>query len=175
MFIMAALAVCLTLLACGKSDQAAAHDTTVNFMSALNSGDRQALDNTLTLKARDAMKDSKLGDNKKENGDYNVGDAKVDGDNAEVPVTVKDSDSDKTHDIKVKLRREANEWRVYAMVIPTDSAGGDLTIDFEHPEAIVGDVFQVIGKGVGSLLKGVGEGLGAMFEGLGRGLRAAGK
>ena len=85
------------------------------------------------------------------------------------------NDAPKTEIITLKLRRENGEWKIWAMRVPLVPNGPTLTMDFEHPEAVIGDAFKQMGEGVGAAMKGIGQGLGEMFKGIADGARAAEK
>ena len=127
-----------------------------SFLSAMNRNDISAMQAVATKAARPNLA-SLFKDSKSETTGFTLGDAKVTEDAATVPVTLSDAKTG-----SVLLRREESEWRVYALRMDV-SVGNTLTMDFEHPESLVGEAFSVmgkeLGKAVGGFLKGLAEGL----------------
>ncbi len=136
---------------------------------------------------------------------YTVGEATIDGDSASVPVTVTEANDgtggegeseaappaptvteigsdnasketrSSTQTIVLKMRREEGQWKVWAMRVPLAPGGPNITMDFEHPEAILGEAFKGIGEGIGAAMKGLGEGMVAMFQGMAKGMAEGAK
>lgn len=160
------LAVGGTLLGC-HNDQRASEDTARSFMEAAQKGDEQALKATLTTKAREKLNagtSSRLNLKKNGAGDYTLGQATVDGDTAQVPMTLKrEGKETKGH---IKLRREEGQWKVYALSAPLVPGGQELTFDLENPEAILGELMKQMPQVMGEGMKTMGEGFKAMGEGL---------
>lgn len=159
------LAVGGTLLGC-KSDQSAATETARQFMEAAQKGDAQALKATLTTKAREKMNagtSSRLNLKKNGTGDYTLGQATVDGDTAQVPMTVKQEGKETQG--HVKLRREEGQWKVHALSIALVPGGQEMTLDLENPEAILGELMKQMPQVMGEGMKAMGEGFKAMGEG----------
>lgn len=159
------LAVGGTLLGC-RSDQSAATETARQFMEAAQKGDEQALKATLTTKAREKMNagtSSRLNLKKNGTGDYTLGQATVDGDTAQVPMTLKQSDKETQG--HVKLRREEGQWKVYALSIALVPGGQEMNLDLENPEAILGELMKQMPQVMGEGMKAMGEGFKAMGEG----------
>ena len=184
---------------CGKSDGEQARETAQTFMSASANGDRLLMESALTKLAREKMQEgSAFAPNQNAVGasGYTIGTPEINGDSASVPVTVtKTSENSneselatvtevasnesnttpqtQTETITLKLRREEGQWKIWAMRVPFIPGGSALTMDFEHPEAVIGDAFKGMGEGLGAAMKGMGEGLGAMFKGMAEGAKAA--
>jgi hypothetical protein len=154
---------------CGHSDRKAAEATARAFLEAADRGDNQALRATLTKQAQEAMGDDigKRSSTERDHSEYVIGQAAIADDTARVPVTVQEKDSEKR--VAFKMRREDGQWRIYALSLPLEADGGELTLDFEHPEAIAGQVFALIGKGMGEMFRGMGEGVSAMAKGFAEG------
>lgn len=165
------LAVGLT--GCAISDGQRAQNTAQAFVEAMSREDRQAIKETVTARAWANL--SGGNENKepnKEQPTYSVGQAVITDDTAQVPITA--TENGKETPLHIKLRREDHEWRVYAMSVPSRFGGSELTIDFEHPEEIYGEVFKGMGQAMGAMFKGMGEGLGSMFKGMQEGMQNAG-
>ena len=141
----AALVCCLST-GCAN-DTSRARESARLFLSAANRGDVIEAQKLVTLAARPNVatmfKDSKTGGNS-----FTLGEAKVTDETAEVSVTLTGSDSKPTLG-KVLLRREEKEWRVWALRFQTES-GTELTLDFEHPERVIG---EALGAAFGELTK----------------------
>jgi hypothetical protein len=147
---------------CGLTDSGRAQSTTKAFHLAVQSGDDTATDALLTTKARETLQRFRgLNSNLAKNspGELTVGTAVIEGDLAHVPTITKNSDN-KTTETETLLRREDGNWRVYGLKM-TNTDGKSLTIDFEHPEAMVGELLgQLAGefaKGLSGLAKGFSE------------------
>jgi hypothetical protein len=162
----------VSLYGCAYTDPQAAAATAQAFMEAGKKGDRQAWEATLTEKARQEM-DTQVG--KKVNvkdqvpGGYTIGQPTITDDTAEVPVTVKgkDQNAESETTIKLKMRREKGDWRVYAMTLPTTPDGPEFTVDFENTAALLGEIMKQVPQGMNAL--------GAGLNALGDGFKAAGE
>ncbi len=154
----------MPLLGCHRDEQAA-QDSTRRFVDAIRAGNHAALLETLTAKGRQSMADVDFAE--KEIGDYSLGEATIDGDEATVPVIGKKAGADKR--FAVKLHREEGQWRVHSMALPADGSYAALSVDFENPETSIaefmrragqqaGEIFQQLGKGLGEAMKGFSEG-----------------
>lgn len=160
------LLLALVLCGCGRSDPQRAQDTAQKFMDAVNSGDRNALTATLTQKAREHIGNSADSSTNGKSTEYRLGDATVTEDTATVPVIVKENGKEsQTH---LHMRREDGEWRVNALSL--DDPG--ITIDFENPDAFLGDFAKVIPGLFRSLGQGMGEMFKGMMQGVGEGLKS---
>lgn len=62
--------------------------------------------------------------------DYTVGQAVITENTAQVPVTMKDKG--KNVQIKLTMRREANQWKIYAVTFPLYPGEVEITLDLEH-------------------------------------------
>lgn len=182
---------------CGKSDAQQVNETARTFMSGMANDDRTLVEGTLTGLARQKMQEGETSAPNKEgigHDGYTIGTPHIDGESASVPVTVtkndgatppatdtevkpeedaRESDKPQTETVTLKFRRENGAWKIWAMRVPFIPGGSNLTMDFEHPEAVVGDAFKGIGEGVGAAMKGFGQGMGAMFKGMAEGAKAA--
>ncbi len=160
-YALAALALILGLMLAGcHNDQRAAETTVRNFMEASKTGDKNGVNATLTTKAREKMQ-SGTGTNMAtqkagSSADYTIGETTVNGDTAQVPVTV--NNNGREQQMTMKLRREDGEWRIYAMAIPLGPGGADFTFDFENPEGSLGEMFKGMGQAMGQALRGMSEG-----------------
>lgn len=161
------LAVGLTLGGCRRSDEQRAQDTARAFLEAAQRGDKEATKTTLTKKARENV-DSGNGVKieKQEKHDFTVGQATVEGDTAQVPVTFQENGQEKS--IKLKLRREENEWRVYALAFPMNPGGTEFTLDFENPESAMS---ELLGRAFSEGVKTFGEGMGRAVKGFAEGFQ----
>ena len=152
------------------------------FIEALNSDDKARAESLMTKVARERMhsddgkslnlsnKGTDAHDRKWSN--FEVGKAEINGEVAVVPIET--HDGYKLETIKLKLRREDSDWRVFAIAFPIKTIGTELTLDFEHPESFVGDLlkvgFEEGGKALGKGMEALGQGLAKMGEGFARGL-----
>ena len=68
----------------------------------------------------------------------------------------------------VLLRREEKEWRVYALRFEL-RPGNAITIDFEHPESLVGEAFTAMGKELGKGMEEAGRAFGQALGGFAKG------
>ncbi|WP_395137666.1 hypothetical protein [Armatimonas sp.] len=168
----AALICCLS---CGcASDTSRARESARTFLAAMNQGDVDKAQSVATLAARPNLA-TMLKDIKPSSTGFTLGEPLVKDDTAEVPVTLTSGDPTPTAG-KVLLRREEKEWRVWALRFQAES-GPELTLDFEHPERMVGEFF---GAAVGELTKGLksaektgrafGEALGGFVKGFSEGV-----
>src|ERR1041385_1109107 len=158
------------LTGCGFSDESRAQTTTRACVEAFQRDDRLAVKETVTAKAWANLSGSlENKEPKKDQADFSVGQAVITDDTALVAVTTRDNGKETTG--HVKLRREEREWRVYAISFPAGSGGPEVTIDFEHPEAMFGEMFKGLGEAMGAMFKGIGEGMGAMFKGMAEGFQ----
>lgn len=144
-------------------------DTARAFMEAMNKADEPAVRATLTKTANQKME--KPLELKADHAmEYTIGQGTVTQNTAQVPVAIKQEDG-KEETLHFRLRQEEGQWRIYAMTVPTDPNGTEITLDFEHPETYYGEVFKSLGDSLGAMLQGMGDGLGAMLKGIGDGLQ----
>lgn len=156
------------LLAGCVREEDKARTVTDRFLSAIERGDRPALEQTMTARARTqtGSPSSTLASHDSD-GKHSIGTPQIQGDEAVVPVTLTDEDGNK--DAKIRLRREGGEWRVYAMAIPTFPGGSDFTIDFENPSAMIGEGFRAFGEAMGQFARGMEQGAGEFQKGFEKG------
>src|SRR5262249_14323731 len=125
------------------NDRDAARETIVRLIELSRRGDNAAALELFTDQARPQVR--------KEGGPdpflarpgetFEVGDAVVTGDRADVPVTVREAGRDQH--MVFKLRRQGADWRVYgftAQFLPDDPTF-QLTIDFENPQNTAKELF----------------------------------
>jgi thiol-disulfide isomerase/thioredoxin len=103
-----------------------------SFFTELRAADRDAARQSLTIKAQKAMKGEKsplaeLPSPDAGNHSIRVGAATVDGAVAEVPVQVRAGG--KTHQTKLHLRQEGDQWRVFAL--SATYPDGEKSLNFE--------------------------------------------
>jgi hypothetical protein len=151
----------------GCSLKRSPEDVSRQFMEAWRKADEPGMRALMTRTAREKM-DRPFDVHQNAGTQYGVGQAAIQDDFAQVPVTVRDDG--KEEKITIKLRQDEGEWRVYALTFPLTEGGPEVTFDMEHPEAFYGDLFKGLGQGLGAMFKGMGEGMGAMLKGLGEGL-----
>lgn len=167
-FFIAAAALIGSLCAgCGPTEGQKAQTAAREFVSSMQEGDRAGVARTLTMAARERMGDSPDAFAKKSDGatGYSLGETTVDGEKAHVRVTM--SDGEKSQPTKILLRRENQAWKVYAMSGPSPTGGPDITMDFEHPEAVIGEAFRELGRAAGLFASGMAkaaEGFAKGFE-----------
>lgn len=150
--------VCCVSSGC-VSENTRAYNAAQTFLSALSRGDSAAAQAVATKAARPNLAGF-LKNSSSVRGEFTLDAAQLSEGAAEVPVTFTGSSPRKG---RVLLRREENEWRVWALRVKADQ-GPELTLDFEHPERMVG---EVLGVAVGELAK--------HLEGLGKDTEKAGK
>lgn len=161
-----------TLTGCFRSDEQAATDVAREFLEAGKRGDDQAVKATLSQKANDVVnsnpnkKGSPLHANR--SGDYTLGQAVISGDTAQVPVHAKGEVG--KQEMQILLKREDRSWKVYgiAMAMPD---GTKMTLNFEKPEELVGEMMKMLGTEMGRALSGVSTGMPRMMEGLQEGFK----
>ena len=104
------------------------------FFSELRTADRDAARQSLTAKAQKAMQGAKspladLPSPDAGNRSIHVGAANIDGSVAEVPVQVRAGGT--THQTKLHLRQEGDQWRIFA--ISATYPDGEKSLNFEAP------------------------------------------
>jgi hypothetical protein len=140
-----------------KSPQSQARAVAQEFVRAADTKDAGALDATLTRAARErgVARTMFSGERNSTPATTTVGEATVDGTSAQVAIT-----SDKNEPGKLLLRKEDGNWRVWGVqMTPKDAPFGPMTLNFEKPEAILGDMARGFGQALGSALKGFAEGM----------------
>lgn len=155
----------------------AAHDATRasevvrSFINSVSHNDDATALSTLTRAAR-AQIGGNVGARTHTSGstDYQVGDAHVQGDAAQVPVEFKTAQG--AQQARFLLRREEGAWKLYGIALKAPD-GADITFDMEHPAAVFGDLMREVGKGIGQAMKGAGEGAAAALQGFADGLGSA--
>ena len=158
LFFPTAALVCCVSSGC-MSENTRAYNAAQTFLTALSRGDSAGAQAVATKAARPNLAGF-LKDSSSVRGEFTLETAQLSEGAAEVPVTFTGASPSKG---SVLLRREENEWRVWALRIKADH-GAELTVDFEHPERMVG---EVLGAAVGELAK--------HLEGLGKDTKKAGK
>ncbi len=157
--IIVATSCALTLVGC-VSDQDNARKTADQFLSALERGDRAAVEKYLTPIARQkgalGMSDFVPTRSNNTESRHSVGTPSITGNEAAIPVTLTDN---KNQDTKLYLRKEGNIWGVYALGLPIGPGGPEIKVDFENPEKSITESFHSIGKGVGQAVKGMEQGM----------------
>ena len=159
------------LTGCGPSDSQKAQRSAREFIAAMQDGDTAAIERTLTAKAREttgggAFAEKKSGDS---GGGYAMGDATIQENTAIVPFVLTRGD-DRT-DVKVLLRREGPEWRVYAMSGPLPYGGGDITFDFENPAKGMNKSFGALGRMMGEMAGEMTVGMAKAAQGFSEGFQ----
>jgi hypothetical protein len=163
LFLMPTIAlVCCISSGCSQ-DSARAREAARAFLTAMNQGDSEAAKAVATQAARPNLT-ALLKDNNSEGSSFTLGEPKVEGEknSAEVPCMLTKPGTKPTVG-KVLLRREEKEWRVWGLRVPTES-GQEVTLDLEHPERALGELF---GAALGELAQGL-KGLGKDAEKTGR-------
>ncbi len=158
LFFPTAALVCCVSSGC-MSESTRAHNAAQTFLTALSRGDSAGAQAVATKAARPNLAGF-LKDSSSVRGEFTLEAAQLSESAAEVPVTFTGTSPRKG---SVLLRREENEWRVWALRIKADH-GAELTLDFEHPERMAG---EVLGAALGELAK--------HLEGLGKDTEKAGK
>lgn len=153
-----------------KSDARRAQDAAGAFLSALQRHDRAGVEANITRAAQERGWVNDLAarpDNTAADRFELDGPAQVEGDDARVPVVLTDSERQR-EPATVLLRREARQWKVRALALRPN--GIPLTLDFEHPEAILGDIGRAAGQAFGKAMGEVGRGVGEFLQGISQGL-----
>jgi ribonucleotide monophosphatase NagD (HAD superfamily) len=162
----AALVCCLST-GC-TNDTSRARESARIFLSAMNRGDATEAQKVATLTARPHVA-TMLEDNKPTRGAFTLGTPVLKEDMAEVPMTLTSTNSDTKPTVgSVLLRREEKEWRVWALRVKMEGKP-ELTVDFEHPERMVGELLEAA---LGEFAKSL-EGLSKTTEKSGRALGEA--
>jgi hypothetical protein len=181
------LTLLFTLTGCGLTPQAKAKGVAAQFVAAMDAHDSAGAEALLTDAARQRIGDAGnptgrvfnnggvMGGSGTTGADSAsvVGDAVVnpDGETARVPFTKKGADG-QPHDGAVLLRKTDDGWRVYAIEVAFGNGLPDLTINFEHPEEMMGQLGRIIGEGLGAAMRGASQGMGAMLNGMSQGYAA---
>jgi hypothetical protein len=152
--------VCCVSSGC-VSENTRAHNAAQTFMSAMEKGELSSMQHVATRAARPNI-EFFFPDKKDRQGHFLLGEPHVKDNTAEVPATLTNSSTTGTL-ATVLMRREEKEWRVWGLRLQKEKER-ELTLDFEHPERMVG---EVLGAAVGELAK--------HLEGLGKDTEKAGK
>ncbi len=166
-FLLITMLTAFALAGCGRSDERAAQETVQNFMSATARHDAPGAKANLTSLAQANVNEANPAGSAKMTfgggGDFSVGGAVVTDDQATVPVTTRDHNQETT--LHFKLRREAGQWRIFALTTPIKPGGTEITLDFEHPERMVGEMLKALPQGFKEGAQAMGEGAKAFGEG----------
>jgi hypothetical protein len=162
-----------------KSDSQSAKESAMAFMTAMENHDRVAIDASITQKSKEqpltkAFLDSVCEEKKKEGSqEVTYGQVTIQNDTATVAIeNIKESSkesSDKIETASVLLRREEKTWKVYA--ITGTHEGNTITLDFENPERVIGDILQAAGKDLGKASAAFFKGVEGFVKGLNEGLK----
>ncbi|WP_309718683.1 hypothetical protein [Armatimonas sp.] len=171
LLIPTAAVVCCLSTGC-SNDTSRARESARLFLSALSRGDANEAQKFTTMAARPYVAKITPESTTSKAG-FTLGDTVVIKDNsAEVPAQFQGDDS-KPYPGTVFLRKEENEWRVWALRIKLPS-GYELMMDLEHPERMVG---ELLGAATGEFWKNsekagrqLGEALGGFMKGFSEGL-----
>ena len=169
--ILAAGTLCIViavfaLLGGCKSDSSRARETANTFLSAFQRADRPAAEAQLTRVARErGWIGEEIAKTRSHDTGFTLGEPQIEKDTAQVPVTFT-SESKPTEGF-LRLRREEGAWRVWGLTFRQD--GVEFTLDFEHPENMLGDVGRVVGQALGSALRDAARGMESFFTGLSQG------
>lgn len=154
--------VCCVSSGC-VSENTRAYNAAQTFMSAMEKGELSSMQHVATRAARPNI-EFFLPDKKDRQGHFVLGEPRVKDNTAEVPATLTDSSTTGTL-ATVLMRREEKEWRVWGLRLQDEKVKErELTLDFEHPERMVG---EVLGAALGELSKNL--------ESLGKDTEKAGK
>lgn len=155
-------------VAAGCSRGPAPEDTVRTFLEASDRDDKPAAMAMLTKKAQAFFKDGKSdGMDKVQN--YQIGASTVMGDSATVRVDA--TESGKPQKVDFLLRQEEGAWRIYGMAISMEPGGGKLTLNFEKPEEMLGEMFKGMGQAMSKGLEEIGKGMGKALESAGKGMQ----
>lgn len=145
------------------ASDASPEDVARSSMEATQAGDQEGFEALLTQKARDGLNAGdgensrfKMHDDKLD--EYTVGEATIEGEEATVPVdAVEDG---KPQNMKFKMRREDEQWRIYGVAMSlgeNDGAPVEFTLDFEK----MGQMMESMVQG---MVEGLGDGLQESFQ-----------
>jgi hypothetical protein len=130
------------------NDREAARTTVVRFVELSRDGDQEGALGMFTDKARAEIRKGQGHPGPemarvRPGETYEVGDAVVNGDTADVPVTVREAGQEQV--VVFKVRRQGAEWRIYGFsveVVPGEP-GSRLTLDFENPQNLAKELFGI--------------------------------
>ena len=158
--IIIVLASLLFLTGCA-SEQDNARKTADQFLTALERGDRAAVEKYLTPTARQRGAMGASGFAPSPSGDkdarHSLGTPTITENIATVPVTL--TDDGENRDANLYLRKEGTAWGVYGLGLPITPGGPEIKIDFENPENSITETMHSVGKGLGQLFSGVEKGM----------------
>ncbi|WP_152053729.1 hypothetical protein [Tautonia marina] len=106
------------------------------FLGTEDEATKQAL---MTEKARRAQQEHNITLQPDPNSPFEIGEATTDGDSAEVAIRV-EGPTGRLEGGSLRLRREDGEWRAHAMVVAATAEHPEMTMDFENPMAIFGEL-----------------------------------
>lgn len=156
----------LALTGCA-SEQDNARKTADQFLTALERGDRAAVEKYLTPVARQkgAMGASDFAPSHSDDKDarHSVGTPTLNGNEASIPITL--TGKGDNQDARIYLRKEENAWGVYALGMPIGPGGPEIKVDFENPEKTITESFRAVGQGLGQVFKGIEQGMGEFQKG----------
>lgn len=168
------------------TDSHRASETARTFAAAFDRGDTDACQGTLTRAARERLSEwGALSRDRHHDGhhgatkEFRVGTPLINGDQATVTVTEITPDGEggnrSPQQATVRMRREDGAWRVYAMTLPLEAGLSPVTLDFEHPEAIVSELMratgEATGRAMGAFARGMEQGMKAFQQGFEQGMR----
>ncbi len=170
-FLLLSLAMALTagLFGCGSDDSAQINSVSRDFLTAIEKHDNILLRSTLTSAARSQTMPIDLNNSQASSSEPTTTELaapNIQNNLAEIGFTTtihgRSVDSN-----ALRLRKEKDGWRVYAMVINADQNASRMVLDFEHPENFTASIMTQSGKAIGAAMKGVAEGLGGMVKAAG--------
>lgn len=127
------------------------------FWGAMKSGNIEKAKAYITKASFDSIKDS--GSESKKGGEYTLGDAKIEGDKASIPTTIKDKGF--SFELETVCVKEDGKWKVDADKTMMSMLGGAM-----------GEMMKGMGNAVGSAMEEGAKGLGgAMGKAIGEGVK----
>jgi hypothetical protein len=164
------------IVACGgcRSDEKVASDTATRFMFAMQHKNADEMKATLTQVGQqkwtgDLTKDNDQKNSDSKDNDFVVKQVTIKDQTAEAVVDAVSGKSDHA-ELRVEMRRENGDWKVYAFEIPAN--GMNLTYDFEHPENFASNVLYGVGKALGEGFSQLSKGFQSMAEGFSQGMKS---
>ena len=119
-----------------------------SFMEATAAADEEAFKELLTEKARESLES--MGDDGKFTGEdfesYTIGEETIQGEEATVAVSA--VSEGETQNVNLKMRREHENWRVYAMGVAL-APGSEMTMNLEQMGAMVEQMATALGDAIG--------------------------
>ncbi len=164
-----AIAFIAGLSGCGSNDVSEINAVSHDFLTAIEKHDNTLLRSTLTDAARSQTMPLDMSNSRSsstEAATTELGSPNIKNNLAEISFnsSVHGRSVDKN---ALRLRKEKDGWRVYAMVINASQNSSKMVLDFEHPESLAASVMTQAGEAIGTAVKGLSQGLIGMAKSFG--------